>query len=145
MKRIMILAILSLSLSGIAQERRENNRKEKVEFTPEQRTELQVKKMTLELDLSAKQQKEISELMKKQQVKRAVTRDEMKAKREEMKKRNSDDKFAMRTKMLDERIAMHTEMKKVLTPEQFAKWEKNADKKTKHVKMRKNKKESKQK
>lgn len=124
MKKLIVVAILALSFSGIAQEKKGHNRKEKVELTPQQNTELQVKKLTLELDLDAKQQKEIAEIMNKQQVKRVAMRDEMKAKREEMKKRNADEKFARKSQILDDRIALRTEMKKVLTPEQAVKYEK---------------------
>lgn len=124
MKKLIVVAILALSFAGIAQERKGQNRGEKVELSAEQKTELQVKKLTLELDLNAKQQKEISEIMKKHQVKRVAVSEEMKKKREEMKKRNADEKFARKSQILDDRLALKTEMKKVLTPEQTEKWEK---------------------
>lgn len=141
MKKLIVVAILAVSISGIAQERKQYNRREKVELSPEQKTELQVKKLTLELDLNAKQQKEISEIMKKQQVKRVALRTEMKAKREEIKKRNADEKFAMINKNLDDRIALKSEMRKVLTPEQAERWEKMSVRKMegKRKRMHKNK------
>lgn len=141
MKKLIVVAILAVSLSGIAQEREQHNRREKVELSSEQKTELQVKKLTLELDLNAKQQKEISEIMKKQQVKRVAMRTEMKAKREEIKKRNADEKFATINKNLDDRIALKSEMRKVLTPEQAEKWEKMSVRKMegKRKRMHKNK------
>lgn len=124
MKKLIVVALLVLSFSGIAQERKGQHHKGNVDLTPQQSTELQVKKLTLELDLNAKQQKEIAEIINKQQVKRTVMREQMKAKREEVKKRNADEKFARKSQILDQRIAMKTEMKKILTPEQAQKWEK---------------------
>ena len=43
------------------------------------------------------------------------------------KKPTADERFAMKSKMLDEKIAMKAEMKKILTAEQFDKWEKTAE------------------
>lgn len=123
MKNLIVVALLSLTLSGIAQEKRAKNQVEHPELSMEQRTELQVKKLTLELDLSLKQQKEIATIVANQQAKREAFRIEVQNKRAENKKATADEKFAMRSKMLDERIAYKNEMKKVLSTEQLAKWE----------------------
>ena len=136
MKKLIVVAILAMSLSGIAQEKKNDARSERTEFTPQQRTELQVKKLTLELDLSAKQQKEISEIVAKQQVKRESRRMDLINRKAENKKLTADEKFVLKSKALDERIALKSEMKKILTPEQLVKWEK---KPRKHLKMQQKK------
>lgn len=123
MKKLIVVAILAMSISGIAQEKKNQVRPERVEYTPQQRTELQVKKLTLELDLSAKQQKEISEIVANQQLKRESMKAELGKNRAENKKLTADEKFVLKSKALDERIAMKSQMKKILTPEQLAKWE----------------------
>ena len=128
MKKLIVVAILAMSISGIAQEKKMRMHTDRPEYTAEQRNELQVKKLTLELDLTAKQQKEISEVVAKQSAKREAMKAAMKAKREESKKRNSDDSFAMKNQMLDERIAYKKEMAKILTPQQQEKWEKMSQK-----------------
>lgn len=124
MKKLIVVALLSLTISGIAQEKKNQVREERVEYTPQQRTELQVKKLTLELDLSAKQQKEITEMVTNQQVKREALKTEMKNRKAENKKLTADEKFVLKSKMLDERIATKNQVKKILTPEQLVKWEK---------------------
>ena len=124
MNKLIAIAILSLSISGIAQERKEHKRVERENFTPEQQSKLQVKKLTLELDLTAEQQKEIATIINEQQTKREVMKNKIKAQRAENKKLSSDEKFALKNKMLDEKIAHKKRLKKVLTPEQLEKWQK---------------------
>lgn len=122
MKKSIVVALLSLTLSGFAQEKKMNS--ERPAFTAEQQSELQVKKLTLELDLTAKQQKDIAAIVGKQQVKREALRAELKNKRAADKKRTADEQFVLKNRMLDEKIAYKNEMKKVLTAEQLEKWEK---------------------
>lgn len=140
MKKLIVVALLSLTISGMAQDKKKSMNAERPEFTAQQQNELQVKKLTLELDLTAKQQKEISEIVSKQQVKREAMRTEMKNKRAENKKLTSDEKFVLKRNMLDEKIAQKEQMKKILTPEQLEKWEKmsknNTMKKKHHIKRK---------
>ena len=59
MKKLALAAIAFIGLAVQAQERK----MERQELTPEQRVELQVKKMTLDLDLNDKQQKDVKALL----------------------------------------------------------------------------------
>ena len=52
---------------------------------------------------------------------------EFQAKKADDKKPTSDEIYAMKNKMLDEQIANKAEMKKILTPEQYKKWEENRE------------------
>ena len=140
MKKLFLVALLSLTISGIAQEKKKPANAERPEFTAQQQTDLQVKKMTLDLDLTAKQQKEISEIIAKQQAKRAAMKTEMKNKRDEKKKLTADEKYVLKSQMLDEQIAHKEQMKKVLTPEQFEKWEKTSKQNKKRFAERKKRK-----
>jgi len=119
MKKLLIAIIMTGSLATFAQDRKMKME----EFTPEQRTELQVKKMTLELDLNDKQQKDLKKLLTEQSKKH----EEAKAKREAAKKDGTkptnDERFAMKSKMMDEQIAFKAEMKKILNEKQMTKWE----------------------
>ena len=124
-KMILAIALVATTLT-FAQDRKQGREK----LTPEQQTELQVKKMTLDLDLDAKQQKEIKTILLEQAKKREAKMAEMKAKREKGEKPSADEKFEMKNKMLDNQIEMKAKMKKILKPEQFAKWEeKQSDRK----------------
>ena len=78
MKKLILAAVLVVSTLTFAQERGRKGEK----LTPEQQTELQVKKMTLELDLDAKQQKEVKAILLENAKKRDAKMAEMKAKRE---------------------------------------------------------------
>lgn len=124
MKKLIVIALLSLSISGMAQEKKNRINEDRPQLTAEQQNELQVKKLTLELDLSAQQQKEIAKIVAKKQLKREAMRTELKSKKAEDKKLTSDEKFVLKRNMLDEQIAHKNEMKKVLTAEQYEKWEK---------------------
>lgn len=124
MKKLIVVALLSLSFSGIAQEKKNRMNEERPQMTAQQQNELQVKKLTLELDLTAQQQKEIAKIVEQKQMKREAMRNEIKTKKAEEKKLTSDEKFVLKRNMLDEQIAHKSEMKKVLTPEQYEKWEK---------------------
>ena len=124
-KLILAIALVATTLT-FAQDRKARGEK----LTPEQQTELQVKRMTLELDLDEKQQKEIKTILLEQAKKREAKMAEMKAKREKGKKPSADEKFEMKNKMLDNQIENKAQMKKILKPEQFAKWEeKQSDRK----------------
>ncbi|CAM4011956.1 hypothetical protein FLAN108750_05050 [Flavobacterium antarcticum] len=123
MKKLLVMAILGLTFSGIAQEKRELKHVEKPAFTSQQKNELQVKKLTLELDLNAQQQKDIAAIVGKQQMKREALRTEMKNNRAEKKNLTTDERFVLKKSILDDQIAYKSEMKKVLTAEQLNKWE----------------------
>ncbi|MBP6550299.1 MAG: hypothetical protein KA228_04340 [Flavobacterium sp.] len=92
------------------------------QFTPEQRSELQVKKLTLELDLTESQQKEIKAFIADKNTKMEAHRTAMKAMKEKGTKPTSDERFAMKSKMLDEQIAAKKRMQKILNEKQFEKW-----------------------
>jgi len=112
------------------------NKKERHEpLKPEQRAELQSKKMMLALDLNEKQQKDVKQLLIENGKARAEFRRQHMADRKEGKKMSADERFAMKNRMLDDRIAMKTEMKKILTPEQFKKLQ--LVKKDRHHEMKK--------
>jgi len=92
-------------------------------FTPEQRAELKVKQLTLALDLSNKQQKEMQKLLLDQNKDREQFIKSLKANAASGKKPSADERFAMQTKRLDAQIAMQREVRKVLTEDQFSKYE----------------------
>ena len=133
-KMILAIALVATTLT-FAQDRKQGREK----LTPEQQTELQVKKMTLDLDLDAKQQKEIKTILLEQAKKREAKMAEMKAKREKGEKPSADEKFAMKNEMLDNQIEHKAQMKKILKPEQFQKWEQNLENRREKMSERKEK------
>lgn len=134
MKKLIVTIVLVISSLSFAQE--------KSKLSPEQQTELQVKKMTLDLDLDANQQKEIRTILLENAKKREAKKMALKEKMAKGQKPTSDEKFEMKSKMLDDKIEHKAQLKKILKPEQFQKWEQNQENRTKNLNQkRKNSKE----
>lgn len=130
MKKVCIVALLVIGLSSFAQERKERHPKGEMEqMTPEQRNQLHLKKMTLDLDLNAKQQEQLTKILADQSAKREAMKAEHKAKTEEVKAI----RFEMKKKILDEQIEMKNKMKSILSAEQFSKWEMKKEKNNKRM------------
>ena len=130
MKKVCIVALLVIGLSSFAQERKERHPKGEMEqMTPEQRNQLHLKKMTLDLDLNAKQQEQLTKILADQSAKREAMKAEHKVKMEEVKAI----RFEMKKKILDEQIEMKNKMKSILSAEQFSKWEMKKEKNNKRM------------
>lgn len=134
MKKMFMIAIMMIGLSSFAQEKKiSENRPQRSErndvpqmekFTPDQRKQLQLKKMTLALDLNSNQQKEMEKIISEQSVKREAKMAERKASKESKKQLTADERFTLENQKLEEQIAMKARVKKILNAEQFEKWEK---------------------
>lgn len=135
MKKIGLALALVLGLSTItfAQDKKQAGKESTEKMTVEQRNQLQLKKMTLDLDLNASQQKEVAAIIAEQSSKREAKMAEMKEKKAAQKKPTADEKFAMENKMLDNQIEMKQKMKKILNDKQMEKWESNHQKRRSHM------------
>jgi len=123
MKKLFVLALLMVGMTILAQGRKGNQQRNEMEqFTPEQKSQLMVKKMTLELDLNEAQQKEMSVMISDKIAKMESHKAAMKANREKGVRPTKDERFAMHMKMLDEQIATKKRMEKILNAKQFDKW-----------------------
>jgi len=148
MKKIILIAIALVSLQGMAQERqREQRRDFKKErsqalkdLTPEQAATLQTKKMTLHLDLSEAQQKDIYKLNLANAKERQAKMKAAKKMWESGEKPSKEARYDLMNERLDKQIAQKKQMKSILTKEQFEKLEKgtkrNKMKQRKQVKQR---------
>ena len=121
----MIAAILMIGMTSFAQDKAPKSERAAMEkLTPEQRNQLQLKELTLQLDLNAFQQSEMAKILADASAKREATKASYKAKTEKGQKMTATERFEMKNKMLDEKIAMKEKLKKVLSEEQMGKWEK---------------------
>lgn len=136
MRMLMLVIVMALGLTANAQGRR-GERMERL--TPEQRVELHLKKMTLDLDLNEKQQAEVKKLLTEQSKKHEQVKAAVKALKEEGIKPTADERYEMQSKRLDDEIAMQKEMKKILTAEQFEKFKKMREERKEKVAKRANK------
>lgn len=125
MKKLFIVALVVVGMTSFAQERKERPERAKIEqMTPEQRNQLHLKKMTLELDLNASQQKEMSKIVAEQSTKREARMAERKANKDSAKKQlTADERFAKKSQILDDQIVMKDKMKKILSADQYKKWD----------------------
>ncbi|GGF61993.1 hypothetical protein [Wenyingzhuangia marina] len=121
MKKISLVVALFVAIGAFAQKQHP----QKETFTAEQKTQLMVKKMSLELDLSKKQISKITPIVAEKVNKMEAKIAEFKVKREAKTKRKaltSDEKYNMAIAQLDEKIALQNQMKSILNKEQYATW-----------------------
>ena len=133
MKKAMIILMVFTTFAITAQkknsDRKEHRKEMNQNFTPEQKAELRVKKMTLDLGLNDSQQNKMKQLfleMEKNKPKRPENRSEM----------TDTQKFEAKSAMLDRQIAMKKQLKEILTEEQLTKWEKSRQHKRDNMKRK---------
>ena len=135
MKTLIVITLTLFSLNGVAQEERKrgSERHDKMELrkemTPEDIAGLKAKKLTLRLDLTDAQQNEAHNIILEQSKSNQDLRKEHKTKGEKREKPSKDEFVKMQNHKLDQQIALKREMKTILTPEQYAKFEKMKPKK----------------
>jgi len=142
----MLIAIALISLQGIAQERQREHRKgdrnERSQtlrnLNPEEAATLQTKKMTLRLDLTEAQQKEVYKINLANAKERQTKMEAVKKMRENGEKPSKGNRYSMMNERLDKQIAQKKQMKSILSKEQFEKLEKGVKhKKTEQRKQQK--------
>ncbi|MFK7832808.1 MAG: hypothetical protein AB8B52_06010 [Winogradskyella sp.] len=131
MKRVIIIALALVTFNAFAQQKRERGIQQehiseiRKEMTPQDVADLKTKQLTLKLDLTDVQQKEVHQLILDQAKTRAEKRKAHQAKVEGKKEKPSKDEFVkMQTERLDAQIEMKRNMKAILNTEQYAKFEK---------------------
>jgi len=105
-------------------------------FTPEQKAELRAKHLTLKLDLTDKQQTELKTLFLANAQEAKKAHEQRKEEREAGKKPSADERFERTTKRLDTQIDNQRKIRKILTEEQFSKFEKMKDRREQKITKR---------
>ncbi|AUS04300.1 hypothetical protein C1A40_01895 [Tamlana carrageenivorans] len=131
MKKIILIAIALIGLQGFAQEQGREGRKHhrgdhaQMDLTAEQMATLQTKRMTLALDLNASQQEDIQALNLEKATKRKAMMAERQANKDKgaPKKLTSEERYNKQIAMLDAKIAEKAKLQKILSKEQFEKFE----------------------
>jgi len=127
MKKVLVTTVLLIGMLGYSQRGPQFNSEQRgmKDMTPEQIAILKTKKMTLALDLSTAQQKEIQKVNLENAKERKALMLERKVKKEEAEqsKPNADERFDFQNERLDRMIAQKGKMKQILSEEQFQKWE----------------------
>lgn len=124
MKKWVVAALFSSSLL-MAQQGQQGRSQNREPLSVEQRTEVQVKRMALDLDLTEKQQEEVKALL----LENAQQRQEhLKSRREKLGNESNltaEQRYQMQLAAIDQQIAMKESMKKILDEKQFERWEQN--------------------
>lgn len=134
MKKVAIVLMLMVGMTAMAQKGPRGGDQGMKDLSAEQMATLQTKKMTLALDLSKAQQEKIMALQLEKAKARKAKMEERKAAKEDAdrKKSTSEERYAMQNERLDQMIAQKAEMKKILSADQYTKWEKMHHGKGKH-------------
>jgi len=133
----MLIGLLAFAQESNLDRTQKRNLKERFNFTAEQRAELKSKKMTLDLNLSEKQILEIRKILLERSKTFDIKRQELKSQQKEGKELSQDEKFNLINQKLDYQIAMKSKMEKILTEDQFKKWEEGSKKRRQQLKKRK--------
>lgn len=129
--------LLVVGLSTFAQTGKQDRKgADREKLSPEQRSQLQLKRMTMELNLNPSQQKEMEKLIAEQNIKREAAMAERKANKEKGIKLSADERFKKQSARIDEEAATKAKVQKILTPDQFAKWETMKKENREHMKDR---------
>ena len=100
----IILLVFAFNLTAQAQEGKKKMKGEKL--STEQQTILEVKKMTLDLDLTVSQQNQIKPLIAKKIANRKAHYEKMKASKKDRKELSADERYAKANERLDMQIEM---------------------------------------
>lgn len=125
MKKLFMAALLMIGMTSLAQEGKPMRVVDQQEqLTAEQRNQIQLKRLSTELNLDANQQQEMQRILSDRSTKREEMRKEMAANREKGVKPTTEDRQNRKNAMADYDNAEKAKLQKLLTPEQFAKYEK---------------------
>ena len=127
----ILVLVFAFTFTAQAQKKRENMGSK---LTIEQQTTLAVKKMTLVLDLSDKQQEQIKPIIMSKIKNKNDFTEKRKAAKVNKQKPTSDEIFAIKIKQLDNQIMMKNSIKNILNEKQFDKFEKMHKSRTKMAK-----------
>ena len=122
MKKVVgsLALVLLLTVTVNAQRQQNQRNRDGLNQSPEQIATLQSKRMALALDLDKKQLDAVYTLMKEN----AEDRAKLRAQRQNSTNQDRPQSFDLKNDRLDKQIANKSEMKKILSPEQYQKWEK---------------------
>lgn len=115
MKNIASILLLVLIFNFTAQAQKKRGYKQ--QLTINQQTSLKVKQMTLSLDLSDKQQQQVTPILRAAIAFRQAAME--KRKKEKKKRLTSDEVYVIKSQLLDNQIALKRGMKNILNATQF--------------------------
>lgn len=123
MKKLFIAALLFVGIASFAQDiDQKPPRDQKERLTPEQRSEKQLKKLTSELSLDAKQQEQVKQLLAERNAKAEKFKEARQDKKDSNVKPTAAEKEAFKKQLMDEKNSNDAKMKAILNTDQYNKW-----------------------
>ncbi len=125
MKKVIFVLALLVTLGLQAQNRPNQDRKgrnfdkEMADLTPQQRAEMKTQRMTLHLDLTEAQQKQVQKLNENFEAKREKVR----LTQEERQALTKEERYAHKKARMDEEIEYKRALKEILTDDQYTKFD----------------------
>ncbi len=135
-KLVGIAAIAIIFTVTINAQGKKENFKKRTSFTSEQSATLQSKKMALHLDLDKNQQAAVYDLMKNNNDERQLKREEFRDKKQKGVALTNDERFQNQNDRLENQLEQKVSMKKILSKEQYEKWEKVSISKKRNTKKK---------
>ncbi len=139
MKKVILIVLALVTIQVSAQNRNQEFRKgDRMErgdrfkdLSPEEMAQLQTKQMTLDLNLTESQQKQVQKLNLENAVDRKANMEarQTKMKDEKGERPSKEERLKLMNERLDKKIEMKQKMSKILNAEQLEKWEKTHPKK----------------
>jgi len=125
MKKLLIICVLLAGVTTLAQESRDRHhgRNFLKDMTPEQMATLSSKRLSLALDLTEEQRGQVMELQLESAKERKAIMEDLKNSEGSGRALSSEDRFDRLNKRLDRELAYKAEMKKILTEEQYVRWD----------------------
>lgn len=117
-KKLVFVITLLVTFGVSAQ-----NRKEKINATPEERATMRTEKLSEKLSLDENQKKKVKEIFVAQQKENMAVREEIKAEREKVRAEREKARAEMKETMKKQHEELKAKLKPVLSEEQFKKWE----------------------
>ncbi len=124
MKKLIgtIVLVFAITVHVNAQEGMMRKKMNHPNFTPEQQATLHTKRMTLALDLTTSQQREIQKINLKTAADRKVMSANSKSTRGSQAQLTDTQKYEKAIARLDKRIAHKAQLKTILSKDQYEKW-----------------------
>ena len=132
MKKLLVIALALFTFSGFAQEKEEQadrttmlkKRLTRSNYSPEDRAQMQTKQMTLQLDLTEKQQQQVNEVLVSYFTE---NKGKFRPNKKSKKEITDEERKNMRLAILDSQIALKEKMKGILDEEQYEKYSSKID------------------
>jgi len=140
MKTIVRILVLFFAFTLSMQAQKKQHHKKLEKLSVDQKANLMVKKLTLKLDLSQKQQQNLKPLLVKKLSERKALKEMKKKTKKSKTKLSANERYAIMNSRLEKQIAFKKELKQILNKEQFEKFENLIAKKSKKYRRMKLKK-----